>query len=176
MQLMPSRVAQTDLFDKKIRANEADLLAYFQRRTPNGADAADAFGELLLIAWKQRVKIPSEAAAARMWLFGAARNVLQNQRRSTQRASEAVQRLADTMRVLVPEFSSDEDSVMLRAAIQDLPPEDAELMRLVYWDGFRSHEAAAILGLNASTARSRIAKSLGELRRVLVVDVVGSNQ
>jgi len=87
-----------------------------------------------------------------------------------------VQRLADTMRLLVPEFARDEDSVVLRAAIQDLPPEDAELMRLVYWDRFRSHEAAAILGLNPSTARSRIAKSLGELRRVFVVDVVGPNR
>lgn len=44
----------------------------------------------------------------------------------------------------------------VRAAIDTLAPDDAELLRLVYWDGLRSHEAAAVFGINPSTARSRL--------------------
>lgn len=167
---MPRRATATEHFDDLIRANEGDLLSFFQRRTTNGADAADAFGELLLIAWKRRSRIPSDPVSARMWLFVAARNVLQNNRRSAARASEALQRLADTMRTLVPEFSDDDDTIALRTALRELPPDDAELVRLIYWDGFRSHEAAAILGLNPSTARSRLAKTLDQLRRSFAVE------
>jgi RNA polymerase sigma-70 factor (ECF subfamily) len=156
-------------FDEVIRANEQDLLAYFQRRTVNGADAGDAFGEMLFVAWKRRSKLPSDPVAARMWLFVVARNVLQNQRRSSVRTSEAIQRLADTMRTLVPESSTDDDVLMLRDAIGQLATDDAELVKLIYWDGFRSTEAAEILGLNPSTARSRLARALNELRSAISV-------
>ncbi|MFJ2368156.1 RNA polymerase sigma factor [Microbacterium sp. NPDC087665] len=155
------------VFDEMIRRNEADLLAYFQRRTLDGADAADAFGELLLVAWKRSAKIPTDPEAARMWMFVAARNVLQNSRRSAQRSRRAVQRLAEAMMTTTPAGDADDDALTVRAAIDALPAEDAELVRLIYWDGFASHEAAAILGVNASTARSRLAKAKERLRVAL---------
>lgn len=85
-------------FDEHIRANEDDLLRYFQRRLLNDADAAEAFGELLLTAWRLRRKIPADAEAARMWLFATSRNVLLNARRSLARRSAATQRFIEEMR------------------------------------------------------------------------------
>lgn len=164
MRLTRHRRNRDSLFDRIISDNERDLLAYLQRRTTNGADAADAFGEMLLIAWKQRTKLPSDPVAARMWLFVVARNVLQNHRRSAIRASEGLRRLAETMRTLVPQPDDADDVIMLRAAVEQLPAADAELVKLVYWDGFTSAEAATILDLNPSTCRSRLARALRELR------------
>lgn len=40
-------------------------------------------------------------------------------------------------------------------------------MRLVYWDGLKSHEAATVLGLNPSTARSRLSVVKRHLRTAL---------
>ncbi|WP_414693609.1 MULTISPECIES: sigma factor-like helix-turn-helix DNA-binding protein [unclassified Plantibacter] len=40
-----------------------------------------------------------------------------------------------------------------------------------YWDGFKSSEAAEILGLNPSTARSRLAKVLHELHASLAASI-----
>lgn len=57
--------------------------------------------------------------------------------------------------------------VELRDAIASLPPAEAELVRLIYWDGFKSHEAAAILGINASTARSRLTRAKARLHTLL---------
>ncbi|MGN7188648.1 RNA polymerase sigma factor [Microbacterium enclense] len=164
---MRSTTTRASAFDDLIRQNEDDLSRYFQRRLLDGADAADAFGELLLTAWRLRRKIPADPVAGRMWLFATARNVMLNSRRTATRRSAAVQRLADEMRSLAATFPPDDELMDLRGAIAALPADDAELVRLVYWDGLRSHEAAQVLGLNPSTARSRLSRVKQHLRSVL---------
>ena len=79
--------------DELVRLNADDLLRYFQRRLLNDSDAAEAFGELLLTAWKLRRRVPSDPTEGRMWLFAAAHNVLRDSRRSMARRSAAVERL-----------------------------------------------------------------------------------
>lgn len=164
-----SRTSSSVTVEGHLRSNENDLLLYFQRRLTNGADAAEAFGELMLTAWKSRRKIPTDPTQARMWLFGAARNVLRDARRSLARRSAAVERLAEEMRPFEPVW--DDGSADLRDAIGRLPEEDAELVRLVYWDGFASHEAAAVLGINPSTARSRLSRARDQLRGALAPEL-----
>lgn len=160
----------TDSLDTT-EAYEDDLLRYFQRRLLNDADAAEAFGELLLTAWKLRRRIPSDPVAARMWLFTASRNVLLNARRALARRSAATQRFVDEMRTRPQAAENDELAIEMREAIAALPPEDAELVRLVSWDGLRSHEAAKILGINPSIARSRLSKAKQTLRAALETEL-----
>lgn len=150
-------------FDALIRQNGEDLSRYFQRRMLNAADAAEAYGELLLTAWKIRRKMPADELDARMWLFATARNVLLNSRRSLARRSAAVQRFVDA-RSTHPVADSDGLSAEVREAIESLSADDAELVRLVYWDGLRSHEAAAVLRINPSTARSRLSSAKRQIR------------
>lgn len=170
--MMRRRRADDGAFDDIIRRNEADLLAYLRRRLPVPADAADAFGDLLLVAWRRRKRIPADAEAARMWMFVTARNVLLNSRRSSERSSAAVQRLAEALQVADP-GPDDDDLRAVRDAIAALAPDDAELVRLTYWDGFASHEAAAILGINPSTARSRLSRCRLQLRDALSPSLIG---
>lgn len=172
---MGPTTTRTALFDELIRQNEDDLSRYFQRRLPNTSDAAEAFGELLLTAWKLRRKIPTDPVEGRMWLYATARNVTLNSRRTLARRSAAVQRLADEMRTLPTSSPTDDTSIELRAAIAALPTDDIELVRLVYWDGLRSHEAATVLGLNPSTARSRLAR-VKQLLRIALEDADGELQ
>lgn len=166
---MTSRPGADARLEDHLRENENDLLRYFQRRLFNGADAAEAFGELMLTAWKSRGRIPDDPTRARMWLFATARNVLRDARRSLARRSAAVQRLADEMRTIEPVW--DDAAADLRDAIARLPDDDAELLRLVYWDGFPSHEAAAVLGINPSTARSRLSRAREQLRISLSLEL-----
>jgi DNA-directed RNA polymerase specialized sigma24 family protein len=55
----------------------------------------------------------------------------------------------------------------IRAALDTLEPDDAELIRLIHWDGFSVWESAELLGLNESTAGSRHARAKDALRRAL---------
>ncbi len=159
-----------DVFDEVIRSTEEELARYFRRRLDNPADAAEAFGELLLVAWRYRRRIPEPPEQARMWLFGAARNVLRSSRRKLARRSAAVQRYVEEMRsTTLASDVIDDDVHAIRVAITELSEEDAELVRLIYWDGFRSHEAALVLGIPASTARSRLSKARDRLRAIMEI-------
>ena len=152
--------------DELVRLNADDLLRYFQRRLLNDSDAAEAFGELLLTAWKLRRRVPKDPTEGRMWLFAAAHNVLRDSRRTLARRSAAVERLVNDMRTLAPP-AWDDTAIEVRDALNRLPYEDAELVRLTYWDGLTSHEAASVLGINPSTARSRLSRAKQQLRITL---------
>ena len=52
-------------------------------------------------------------------------------------------------------------------AVEALPVELAELVRLVHWDGFSLTEAAELVGVGSSTARSRYARARELLREAL---------
>lgn len=166
---MGDRSGSAVRFEAHIRENEDDLVRYIQRRVLSGADAGEAFGELLLTAWKLRHRIPEDPTEARMWLFATARNVLRDTHRKLARRSAAVDRLVGQMRTM-SSATWDEAGIDTRDAIARLSEDDAELVRLVYWDGLRSHEAAAILGINPSTARSRLSKAKQQLRAALDPD------
>ena len=153
-------------FTDAVSANERDLLRYFLRRIPNPADAAEAHGELLMTAWRLHRRLPHDRTQARMWLFGIAHNVLRSARRASARHTAAMQTFIDEARTL-PMPQPEAEIVELRDAIASLPPAEAELVRLIYWDGFKSHEAAAILGINASTARSRLTRAKARLHTLL---------
>lgn len=163
---MASDQAQT-AFEARLRENETDIVRYLQRRLENDADAAEAYGEYLLTAWRKRRKCPEDATPARTWLFVVARNTLLNARRSLARRSAATAEFVASLRTIPAVDPSATETLDIARALRTLPDDDAELVRLIYWDGFASHEAAAIIGLNPSTARSRLSKVKRRLRELL---------
>jgi RNA polymerase sigma-70 factor (ECF subfamily) len=51
----------------------------------------------------------------------------------------------------------------VRDAVRRLPQAQRELVMLVHWDGFSIRDAAEVLGVNPSTARSRYAAARASL-------------
>jgi len=142
-----------------------DVLRYLQRRA--GDEAADLLGATMLVAWRRRKQLPSDPESARRWLFGTARISLKGHGR------DAARRLRLTARVreqLTPPTEVDHPEALdVRKAIDSLPEPQAELVRLVHWEGFSLADAAQVMGLNASTARGRYQKAREELTRLLAV-------
>lgn len=153
-------------FDSVVRMNGAHVMRYLEGRIQDGGDAAEAYGETLLTAWRARRRMPVDPVEARMWLFGVARKVLLNNTRSLARRSAAAQRLRERI-AAAPPPPAPSDAVEVRTAIEALPTELAEVIRLTYWDGFASHEIAALLGVPASTVRTRISTARDLLRTAL---------
>jgi RNA polymerase sigma-70 factor (ECF subfamily) len=101
-----------------------------------------------------------------MWLFTIGRHVLANHRRSSRRSEELVRRLREELAIAtVP--AGEGSTPMVDEAMEALAPEQRELVRLVHWEGFGVAEAGQILGVGASTARSRYATARERLRRSL---------
>lgn len=157
-----------------LRANSVDLLHYFERRTDRDA-AADLLAETMLAAWQREQDFPDGAEAARMWLFGIARNVLKNSQRGKRRRH----RLASKLKMMLgPEDSSQaaDEGVEVRDAVRRLNPELGELVRLVHWEGFSITDAGQILGLHPSTARGRYQRAKEQLRQALQEESFEENQ
>ena len=145
----------------------ADLLAYFERRVAHH-DAPDLVSEVMVTAWRRAGVLPAEPEQARMWLFGIARNVLANAARADRRRWRLAGRLQpERFRPHVLSAPAADDGDEVRDAVARLRPDDAELIRLVHWDGFSVAETAVLLGIPASTARSRHQRIKEQLRAVL---------
>ncbi len=157
-------------FRGALRDVAPDLLAYLERRVWPREDAADLLGETMLQAWRRVDAFPAgDAARERMWLFTIAAHVLSNHRRSRRRRTALTERLRTHLShdEGVPDSS---EATAVRDAVLRLVEAQRELVMLIHWDGFTIVEAAELLGLNPSTARSRYAAA-----RIVLRDALAEN-
>lgn len=154
-----------DALRAALDATSSDLLAYFERRVHVREDAADLLAEVMLQAWRRVDQLPEAPQRRRMWLFTIAAHVLANQRRSSRRRKALAERVKRHLQEShVPDHA---EALTVQAAVRDLNVAHRELIMLVHWDGLTLAEAAEIMGLNASTARSRYATARQALRVAL---------
>lgn len=155
-------------FEGLFRANSRPILAYALRRVAQPEDAADALSEVMLIAWRRLDEVPP-GHEARLWLFGVAQRVLANQSRSSDRRIRLGERLRQTV---AETFARDHAAVhesqqVIRAALRRLPDTDREILLLVTWEGLEPSEAAQVMSITPSTARTRLHRARARLRTEL---------
>ena len=156
-------------FEEAYRSAGTAVLGYALRRAPSREDALDVVAETFATAWRRRDDLPAEPAEVRPWLFGIARRCLANTVRSTHRAGRLGQRLADSFVAgAVPDPAAGaEDGGRAQQALDDLSPDDRELVTLIAWEGLTPAEAATALGLAPGTARVRLHRARTRLRAAL---------
>ena len=147
------------------------ILGYLLRRCGQPEDAAELLGEVYLVAWRRRHRLPA-GDEARLWLYGVARNVLANDRRAKLRQHNLGQRLrADILSselvVAGPESGDPDLLPALRAALAHLSDDDRELVLLAAWEHLEPVEIAAAMGLGAGAVRTRLYRARGRLRHHL---------
>lgn len=157
---------EAERFSEALRIGSPDLLKYLQRRL-SLEDAADALADVMLTAWRRVGALPRTAEESRMWLFGIARNVLSNSTRAENRRADLSGRLRGVLATTPTEGHPADEGADVRDAIARLAPEQAELIRLIHWDGFSITEAGQLLGVPASTARTRYQRAREDLRSKL---------
>lgn len=140
------------------------LLAYLERRV-GPDDAPDLLGETMVIAWRREGDLPEDPDSIRPWLFGIARGTLMNHARGQRRRWA----LADRIRRENPPPAAPgaDAGIDVRDAIARLQPDLAELVRLLHWEGITIVDAATVLGISASTARTRYQRAREALRTAL---------
>lgn len=143
----------------------SDLLAYLQRRVGRD-DAPDLLGETMVVAWRRVEDLPHDPERARMWLFGIARGTLLNHTRGQRRRWALADRIrAHATQTLVAPAA--DEGADVRDAIDRLNPDLSELVRLVHWERMTLPQAAELLGLPESTARSRYSRAKEQLGAAL---------
>jgi RNA polymerase sigma factor (sigma-70 family) len=165
-------ISPDEAFEHAYRSSGTAVLGYVLRRSDSREDALDVVAETFATAWRRRAGLPADPEEVRPWLFGIARWCLANAIRSSHRAGRLGQRLADSFQEgAVPDPStvheSRVDSRLVRQALDELAPEDRELVTLIAWEGLTPAQAAAALGLPAGTARVRLHRARTRLRAAL---------
>jgi len=147
--------------------HHAAVLAYCLRRAPL-EDAKDAAEEAFLVAWRRIDNVPTGEGSL-PWLYGVARRVLANQRRSRARATRLWARLRSNPPTLWP----DPETVVVRreqdrellAALERLKPTDQEVIRLSMWEELPQAAIGAVLGCSDRAVTMRLHRALKRLEK-----------
>jgi RNA polymerase sigma factor (sigma-70 family) len=156
------QIDEERLFEMQFRGYAGRVHAFALRRADPEV-AQDITAETFLIAWRRRAEMPREPLP---WLYGIARGVLANERRTSNRRLSLAARIA--AEPTSPDAIGDGEHEVLRA-LASLRESDREALLLSAWEGLSSREAAGVLGCSAATfavrlhrARKRLAHVLGE--------------
>jgi len=153
--------------EELFRENSQALLGYLLRRTEDPEDASDALADVMLVVWRRLDDVPP-GKDARLWLFGVARRVLANTRRSAERRLRLGERLRQEVAgASVPGPDDEHETEAVRAAIRKLPERHREVLLLNAWEGLKPREIAAVIGVIPATARNRLRRARNQLRREL---------
>lgn len=133
------------------------VYAYCARRVGRD-EAADAASEVFTVAWRRIRRVPAEPESL-PWLYGVARNVVANTRRSQNRRRR-LEAKATAHAEPEARFAHPDSIEPVLASLRD---DDREILMLVAWEGLGPHGLAAALGCSANTATVRLHRARARL-------------
>lgn len=154
-------------FEAVYRETYDQIAAYAARRCDSPQDAADVVAETFTIAWRRVADLPP-GQEARLWLYGVARKVLADHRRSTARQRlRSVELDAEIADLYGDSPGSSVELSVIGAVFRSLPDDDRELLSLVAWEGLGRDEIATMLGLSRNAVRIRLYRARRRFSRAL---------
>ena len=142
-------------FEALFASHYPDVLAFALRRLDDAAAADDVVAETFAVAWRRRGALPDHP---RPWLYGVARKVIANQRRSSRRRRSLLERLQGDGAVVAG--SDPADGYREREAVSEafarLSDDEREVLILIAWERLEGREAAQVLGVSYAAFRVRL--------------------
>ncbi len=146
------------------------LKTYLRRLGCESGAAEELVQEVMLLVWRRAETYDPVQASASTWVFTIARNKRVDTLRREQRPEIDPQ---DPALVPDPAETADhkvemrESSGRLRAALKELPPEQAELLRMAYFEDKPHSVISAEHGIPLGTVKSRLRLAMERLRKAL---------
>ncbi len=148
------------------------VFRYLRRRTDEQS-AMDATADTFLVAWRRRNDMPGETSCL-PWLYGVARRVLSNQRRSQRRWRALTTKIAATSGRCDPSIEErvihDDRTQAVIDAMAKLRPDDQELLRLAEWEGLSHAEIGVAVGCSTHAVDQRMYRAMKRLAAELPHD------
>ncbi|MGI9616946.1 MAG: RNA polymerase sigma factor [Acidimicrobiales bacterium] len=164
-----SNDATNGWFQRLFDEGYTPLIAYARRRTADANDADDIVAEVFAVAWRRRTERLADntsPSAELPWLYGIAANVLRNHRRSQGRRLRLVERL-ESQPAPGQLDPSQLTETTLRDALEQLPFDDRELLRLIAWEGLSHAEIGVVLGISTNAVGIRAHRARKKLEAEL---------
>ncbi len=162
--------ADRSAFEQLFRHFAPRVKAYLMRGGADAGLAEELAQEALLALWRKAAYFDPARAGASTWIFTIARNLRIDRARR------------DLVKTRVPEDPSDEppppaaaDEIIaagqrddqVRRLVEDLPAEQAEIVRLSFYSEEPQTQIAETLGIPLGTVKSRVRLAMARLRAAL---------
>ncbi|MEI8394818.1 MAG: sigma-70 family RNA polymerase sigma factor [Rhodospirillaceae bacterium] len=146
------------------------LKSYLMRLGCDAGQAEELVQEVMLLVWNRAETFDPVRAGAATWIFTIARNrridVIRRERRPEIDFSDPALE-PEPVETAERTVETERESARLLAAIAGLPDEQAQLLRLAYFDD-KPHSAISVeQGIPLGTVKSRIRLALDRLRKLL---------
>jgi RNA polymerase sigma-70 factor (ECF subfamily) len=147
-----------------LAAEVVEPVRRFLVRRADRDTAEDVLAETLLVCWRRLDQVPEPALP---WVYGVARNCLANAERGDRRQRRLAARISvvDPPQETAPEPEPGDDRVT--AALAELRPEEADLLRLWAWEQLGPSEIAEVLGVSPNAASIRLHRARGKFAEAL---------
>jgi len=141
-----------ELFDR----HAAAVHGFLARRGGHQA-ADDLLSEVFLRAVEARARVrPHESGSALPWLYGIARNVLRGHLRSRAAPLPPAENAYVDWEAIDSRIDARAAVAELRIALESLTETERDVLLLVAWEQLSVTEAAEVLGISPTAARSRL--------------------
>lgn len=141
------------------------LLRHMSRRT---SGEEDLLQEVFLEAWLAARDYDPERASVRAWLLVRARSRALDRRRRRVREGTVHKELADgAAGAALPQMPQTERQLAVWEALSTLAPSVRATLELTFFEGMTAAEVAATMSVPEGTVKSRLARGLFLMERVL---------
>ncbi|MGR8920402.1 MAG: RNA polymerase sigma factor [Gammaproteobacteria bacterium] len=176
------RAAETKLLervrDEGDREAFSELFAAFTPRLTawvanQGCDtgmAENVVQDVMITAWTRARLFDARKASARTWIYTLARNRMIDHHRSNSRRARAHDEFASLAPATETDKENPEHGVTrdrLSKMLDQLPPEQRQILLLVYVEGHSHRDIANQLGLPVGTVKSRTRLAFQRLRKLM---------
>jgi RNA polymerase sigma-70 factor (ECF subfamily) len=154
-------------FEALYRAARDDVFAYVATLLHDRGAAEDVTAQAFERALRKSKSYDARRGSERAWLFGIARNAALDELRKRKRTAHLGAEPEDVGPAPEEEADRALRRFAVRAALASLDARDRELIALKFHAGLDNAELAAVLGVSASNAGTRLHRALTKLREIL---------
>ena len=144
------------------------VIRFFRNKVHTETDELVQQTFVRLIEGRDRIR---EGVAIRAYVLGIARHVLNEHYRGLQ-VNRSFNPSVDAVETSSPGPSSvvtrRQEHRLVVEGLRRLPLDHQIVLELFYWEGLKSQEIAAVMGISDSTTRSRIARARALLKELIV--------
>jgi len=152
-------------FDALYRSSRDDVYAYVASMVRDRAAAEDVTATAFERAYRKRSRFDPSRGERRAWLFGIARNAALDELRRRGRQAELAAEPADLAATPAEEGAeTSERRLALAAGLAALAPRERELIALKFFAGLSNSEIAAVVGVSATNAGTKLHRAVNKLR------------
>jgi RNA polymerase sigma-70 factor (ECF subfamily) len=167
------RDGNTDAFEAVYDRHGRAAFSLAYRMVGDRNVAEDITQEAFLSMWRSRVRFDRERGSVRAWVLGIVhhraidalrRNIAHDRRRTSAEGLEERQEAPERTDV---EVARRDEAREVREALQTLPEQQLEVVRLAYFGGFTHTQIAQMLDMPIGTVKGRMRLGLEKMRRAL---------